>query len=85
MPRVPVERSGWIVFDDGQSKPCRVANLSSDGAKLTVPTRHELPTRFRLSVDGVEHRSELVWQTGLHAGVQFVTDVAVSAKQPSDP
>jgi hypothetical protein len=27
-------------------------------------------------VEDVKHRSRLVWQTGLHAGVQFVRDAA---------
>jgi hypothetical protein len=74
--RQPVEMSGWIVGDDGRSRPCVVSNLSPDGAKLTVLSRDPLPAQFTLLVEDVKHRSRLVWQTGLHAGVQFVRDAA---------
>src|SRR5260370_41109336 len=74
--RQPVEMSGWIVGDDGRSRPCVVSNLSPDGAKLTVLSRDPLPVQFTLLVEDVKHRSRLVWQTGLHAGVQFVRDAA---------
>jgi hypothetical protein len=84
-PRLPVELLGWIVSDDGRSKPCLVSNLSSDGAKLTVLTRDQLPAQFTLSVEGVRHRTRLVWHTGLHAGVQFVRDATIAgALRPLD-
>ena len=71
-PRLSVELSGWVIGNDGQYQPCLVANLSSDGAKLTVLRRDQLPAQFTLSVESVKHRSKLVWRTGLHAGVQFL-------------
>jgi hypothetical protein len=52
-----------------------VSNLSPHGAKLTVLSRDQLPAQFTLLVEGVKHRSRLVWQTGLHAGVPFVREV----------
>jgi hypothetical protein len=82
-PRLSVELSGWVIGNDGQYQPCLVANLSSDGAKLTVLRRDQLPAQFTLSVEGVKHRSKLVWQTGLHAGVQFLRDVAFLVEPPA--
>ena len=46
--RRPVEVSGWIISDDGQSNPCTVSNLSPAGAKLTVLSRDDLPAEFDL-------------------------------------
>jgi hypothetical protein len=71
-----VEVSGWIISDDGQSKPCVVSNLSPSGAKLTVVSRDDLPAQFSVSVAGAKHRSRLVWRAGLHVGVQFVPDAS---------
>jgi len=82
-PRLSVELPGWVIGDDGQYQPCLVANLSCDGAKLTVLRRDQLPAQFTLSVEGVKHRSKLVWQTGLHAGVQFLRDVASLVEPPA--
>jgi hypothetical protein len=71
--RQPVEIAGWIIRNDGRSKPCTVCNLTMNGAKLSLLSRDELPTEFTVLVDGVNRRSRLVWRTGLHAGVEFVT------------
>ena len=68
--RRPVEVSGWIISEDGQSKPCVVSNLSPTGAKLTVLTRDDLPPEFNVSVDGTKYRSRLVWRAGLHVGIE---------------
>src|ERR1700738_3525486 len=82
-PRLSVALPGWVIGEDGQYQPCLVANLSCDGAKLTVLRRDQLPAQFTLSVEGVKHRSKLVWQTGLHAGVQFLRDVACLVEPPA--
>ena len=55
--RRPIEVSGWIIGDDGQSNPCTVSNLSSKGAKLTVLNREDLPEEFDVSLAGAKHRS----------------------------
>jgi hypothetical protein len=70
-PKMLVKKSGWIISDDGEKKPCLVSNLSQHGAKVTLLSRHDLPVEFTLSVSGVERRSQIVWQTYLSVGVEF--------------
>jgi hypothetical protein len=71
--RRPIEVSGWIIGDDGQSNPCTVSNLSSKGAKLTVLNREDLPEEFDVSLAGAKHRSRLIWRARLHVGIQFMS------------
>jgi hypothetical protein len=70
--RRPVEVSGWIISDDGQSNPCTVSNLSSKGARLTVLSYEDLPEEFDVSLAGAKHRSRLIWRAGLHVGIEFM-------------
>jgi hypothetical protein len=77
--RRPVEVSGWIISDDGQSKPCTVSNLSPAGAKLTVLSRDDLPAEFDVSVAGTKYRSRLIWRAGLHVGIEFMANGAPTA------
>ena len=67
-----VKKSGWIIGDDGEKKPCLVSNLSQHGAKVTLLSRHDLPVEFILSMSGVERRSQIVWRTYSNVGVEFV-------------
>jgi hypothetical protein len=78
--RRPVEVSGWIISDEGQSEPCVVSNLSPTGAKLTVLSRDDLPAEFTVSVEGSKHRSRLIWRAGLHVGIEFLPDVPAAAR-----
>jgi hypothetical protein len=71
--------SGWIISDDGRSRLCTVFNLSMNGAKLSLLSRDDLPAEFTVLVDGEKRRSRLVWRTGLHAGVEFVSDSSAAA------
>jgi hypothetical protein len=70
-PRISVERSGWIIKDDGRKDPCVVRNVSRSGAKITLLGRDNLPAEFTLSVLGARHRSRLVWRTRFNVGVAF--------------
>jgi hypothetical protein len=71
--------SGWIISDDGRSRPCSVSNLSLHGAKLSLLSRDDLPAEFTILVDCAKHRGRLVWRTGFHAGVEFIiTDTSAA-------
>jgi hypothetical protein len=71
-PRTRVEHAGWIVTDDSR-RPCIVSNLSGAGAKLTLLNCYDVPDDFTLSIEGTEHRCQIVWRTRFHAGVAFVS------------
>ncbi len=73
VPRLPVEKSGMMVFADGGTYPCIVTNVSGCGAKLSLlRNSRELPVEFSLSIDGRESYVRIVWRTRFHVGVQFV-------------
>jgi len=67
-----VEKPGWIIGDDGKRQPCLVSSLSLHGAKVTLLSRHDLPSDFILSISGAERRSRVVGRTCFSVRVEFV-------------
>ena len=70
-PRKIMTQVGWIIEDGGQKRPCLLANISKNGARITLLARKELPAEFTLCVGAMSRRSRMVWRTCFNAGLQF--------------
>lgn len=74
-PREIVSTPAVIVFDAARQRlPCTIRNISSDGAKLEVFTRSQIPMTFELLVDGQLLPCRMVWRALRYLGVAFDRD-----------
>lgn len=75
-PRREMRWEGLIVDSAGTViSRCKVANVSSSGAKLVTPTPMELPDFFvlYLSLNGdVRRKCQVAWRAKVELGVKFV-------------
>ena len=71
--RRPVQRPGRIILPGG-SEPCRIHDVSVDGAKLTTPSSSWLPKIFDLEdvFSGVRRAAARVWSKHHFIGVRFL-------------
>jgi hypothetical protein len=93
-PREAVDFSGRITTDNEWRAACRVADLSRNGARLTVYTPLETGTTIWMRLPGLDQRAATVrWVDGLTAGCAFhdplserdiATLVAAHGFTPSD-
>lgn len=64
-------------MDDGFAlKPCKVVDLSDDGAQLRIEGAERLPKRFTLTFSRNTRtgpRCETRWRRGSQVGVKFVS------------
>jgi hypothetical protein len=70
---------------DGASRPCRVLNISAEGAHLALD-QTSLPERFvlLLSANGsVRRLCDLVWRNDDEIGVRFVRGAAEPSRLPA--
>lgn len=76
--RSTAERSGQIKLGLFKSVTCQVADLSSSGAQLTVPSDIKLPDSFQLSIKGTGKRRTYKcakrWNRDNVFGVEFIFD-----------
>jgi hypothetical protein len=74
--RRTVLKGAKVVFNNGKSMlPCRVRDLSPDGARLEFPPRQALPESFELHVTGQPVRKcERRWTRNSIVGVRFVPE-----------
>lgn len=73
-PRKPVEYPGEIVrHDGGGSVRCRLIDVSSTGAKVSLATMARLsgPLTLSFANAAVQRSCEVVWQDGREVGVRF--------------
>jgi hypothetical protein len=81
------ERRAWIDLGDGKlAFGCVLANLSSTGAKITIPPGKELPDEFvlRLSADGrVARKCRVAWKSAGEAGVAFTARLVQASQNPN--
>lgn len=75
-PRTKRNQQAWLVADESFAlRPCRVIDLSDDGARLELDESERLPKSFRLIFSRDTRagpRCELRWRRGRSAGVKFV-------------
>jgi hypothetical protein len=72
--RRPMELPAWIETPGNDPLPCRLHNLSPEGAQISVSPDWALPPRFvlRLTPDGKLRRGcRLIWQKDGRIGVRF--------------
>jgi hypothetical protein len=75
--------SGLIVYGHGAfTCDCKYRNLSASGARITLPSELQLPSRFHvINVKyGVAYYAHIVWNKGLDLGVRFDSTISLSAK-----
>jgi len=68
-------QSAWITLDGGTANlKCQVADVSQDGAKITVDAAAEVGNRFGIAfVPRAAARScEVVWRRGNTLGIKFI-------------
>jgi hypothetical protein len=68
-------QSAWITFDGkATNRECWVADVSQNGAKITVDIAAEVGSRFGIAlVPGAPMRPcEVVWRLGKTLGIKFV-------------
>ena len=68
------KHDAWILIEAVRHL-CRVVNLSTDGAELSLKEPQPLPKEFRLAFSrrGAPKSCELVWRRGNTVGVTFVS------------
>lgn len=73
VPRHRVFKSGRIVFNAGRSTiDCSVRDLSTNGARLEVPTVVGIPNTFDLMLPGVARQPcRVAWRRLKELGVAF--------------
>jgi hypothetical protein len=72
--RRPMDFPAWIETPRTQPLPCRLDNLSPEGAQISVHMDWALPARFvlRLTADGKLRRGcRVIWQKEGRIGVRF--------------
>jgi PilZ domain len=83
--RQPVSRPGRIETEDGNTLPCRIADISKGGALLLIPDGEWLPKQFVL-VDvfqGTRRQVRVRWAAPDKVGVAFIGDDAPARKKPT--
>ncbi len=72
-PRRALDRPAKIFIPDGDALPCRIRNVSRDGAKLSVGWKGWLPGGFYLqdAFTGVRRAVQVVWRGVSGIGVRF--------------
>lgn len=71
--RKPTKWIAMIRTAEGIEIPCNVKDVSNSGARLGVPSHHELPETFMLKIVGREFvcRVKLAWRKGDYVGVHI--------------
>ncbi|GJD37134.1 PilZ domain-containing protein [Methylobacterium aerolatum] len=82
--------TNWIAkirLFDGQEIPTTVKDVSTSGARLTVPEEMELPERFMFRVIGRDFvcAVRMMWRRGTNVGVQIERVGKIEAKAPPPP
>jgi hypothetical protein len=76
-PRRLADRQAWIVVENSFAlRPCKVVDISDQGARLDLDEADRLPKFFDLTFTRASRagrRCELRWRRGRTAGVKFVT------------
>jgi hypothetical protein len=75
-PRTKRSQEAWLMADDSFAlRPCKVIDLSDEGARLELDEAERLPKSFRLIFSRSSRtgpRCELRWRRGRSAGVKFI-------------
>lgn len=72
--RKPVSRAARIELDSGRSLPCRITDVSSGGALLTVPDSEWLPKTFVIhdTFSDTRRQVQVMWTSPDRAGVRYI-------------
>jgi hypothetical protein len=71
---------GRVAFDDGKKVfDCTIRDVSSGGARITIPESETIPPRFHLinMRDRVVHECAVAWLKGGEAGLTFLGTLAL--------
>lgn len=88
--RFRVHHLAKIVIDSEQMISCTVEDLSTDGAKIALPSHVSLPERFELFIAAhhlLSHPARIRWREGDFLGVSFcdaATDEQAPVPQPEE-
>lgn len=75
-PRRQVDTQAWVVVQNSFAlRPCKVTNMSDEGARLDVDGAERLPRHFNLTFSRTTRaglRCEVRWRRGRAVGVKFI-------------
>lgn len=75
-PRRRTDNPAWLVVENGFAlRPCKVVDISDQGARLDVEPGERLPRHFRLTFSRTSRAGrgcEMRWRHGRSVGVKFV-------------
>ena len=73
--------SGLVAYAHGaHCFTCTIRNLNSVGARVSIPKRHAVPSKFFLINlhSQVAYECILIWTNGIEAGVAFLETLALA-------